>query len=91
MTSDGRHRDQHPLPHPARQLMRIVLHPCRGVGNADRIEQLDRRLCRLAAVRTAVDDQRFRNLIADGEHRVERRHRLLEDQPDSGAADCAHL
>src|SRR6185436_18459074 len=31
------------------------------------------------------------DLIADGEHRVQRRHRLLEDHRDPVAADRAHL
>ena len=33
----------------------------------------------------------FADLIADGEHRVERRHRLLKDHRDPVAADLAHL
>ena len=45
---------------------------------------------RLAPRRAAVDEQRFRDLIADREHRVERGHRLLEDQRDLGAAHRAH-
>ena len=40
--------------------------------------------------RAAVNEQRFRNLIADTKHRVERGHRFLEDQGDLRAADLAH-
>ena len=46
---------------------------------------------RLAAAGAAVDDERFRDLVADGEDRVERRHRLLKDERDLGAAHLAHL
>ena len=35
--------------------------------------------------------QRFGDVRADAHHRVERRHRLLEHEPDAGAADRAHL
>ncbi len=38
-----------------------------------------------------VQDDRFHDLRADGEHRVERRHRLLEDHADVAAADRLHL
>ena len=31
------------------------------------------------------------DLVADGEHRVQRRHRLLEDHRDVVAADLRHL
>jgi hypothetical protein len=33
-----------------------------------------------------VHEQRLGDLRADAQHRVERRHRLLEDEPDAGAA-----
>ena len=50
MTSDGlqamRHGDQHALAHAAGQLMRIVVDAGGGVGNAHRLEQLDRRRAR---------------------------------------------
>ena len=38
-----------------------------------------------------VQDDRFHDLRADGEHRVQRRHRLLEDHADVAAADRLHL
>ena len=48
--------------------------------------------CRgVAPRRAAVDAQRLRDLIADREDRVERGHRLLEDEADLGAAHAAHL
>ncbi len=33
----------------------------------------------------------FRNLIADGENRIQRRHRFLKDHRDVFAANAAHL
>ena len=38
-----------------------------------------------------VEDDRFHDLSADGEHRVQRRHRLLKDHADVAAADRLHL
>src|SRR5688572_31827510 len=38
-----------------------------------------------------MDDQRLRNLIADGENRVERSHRLLKNERDLGAANLTHV
>ena len=43
------------------------------------------------AGRAAGAAQRLGDLLADGEHRVERGHRLLEDHRDLVAADGAHL
>ena len=37
-----RHRDHRPLAHAARELVRVVVDPASGVGNADQLEQLDR-------------------------------------------------
>ncbi len=37
-----------------------------------------------------MHEQRLGDLIADREDRVERGHRLLEDEADAGAADRAH-
>ena len=37
-----------------------------------------------------VQSNRFADLIADGEHRIQRRHRLLENHRDLSAPDAAH-
>ena len=37
------------------------------------------------------DAQRFFDLVADGEDRIERGHRFLKDQRDLRAADALHL
>src|SRR5262249_15541350 len=44
-----------------------------------------------AALDVLVDADRLRHLVADGEERVERRHRVLQDHGDPLAADAAHL
>ena len=49
------------------------------------------RLRACAPVMPHVQPQHFLDLEADGEHRVERRHRLLEDHRDVGAAQVLQL
>src|SRR5882672_499086 len=86
-----RHRDQHALPHAARQLVRIVSDSGFGIRNSNGSQELDRFVSGFAARGAAVDQQRLRNLRADAEDRIERRHRFLKDQGDLGAADRLHL
>ena len=74
---------QHALTHAARQLMRVVVEARSGVRDAHRLEQFDRARSRASAsARNAVDLQRLDDLSADRVHRVERRHRFLEDEAD---------
>ena len=86
-----RHRDHRPLPH-ARRRTRAGSASTRrsGVGDADRVEQLDRRAraprprrCR------AVGPDRLDDLVADPVDGVERGHRVLEDHRDPLAAHLA--
>ena len=51
----------------------------RRVGNADFGQKLDDAPAALGAIEAKVGLQRFADLKADGEARIERRHRLLED------------
>ena len=71
--------------------MRVVVRPASGFGHSNRLEQFDGAAPGLGPRRAAVDDDRLGDLVADGEHRVERGHRLLEDQRDAGAAHLPHL
>ena len=71
--------------------MRILFEPARAVGDADELQQLQRtRLC-LLVIHLEMNLERLHHLLADGEHRVERGHRLLEDHRDVAPADGAHL
>ena len=85
-----RHRDERALPEPAGELVRILVHASGRLGHAHGAEQIDRTVPRLAPLRAPVDYERFRNLIPDREHRVERRHRFLEHEADLGPSDFAH-
>ncbi len=86
-----RHRDHHALAHAARHLVRILVDAlarapgCRTVAASRR-----RARARRAAAMPLVQHDRLDDLLADGEDRVERGHRLLEDHRDLLAADaCA--
>ena len=82
-----RHGDHHPLPLPARELMRIGVEPPLGVVDADLVEQLEHARPRRPVGKTAMDLQHLAHLALDGVQRVERGHRLLEDHGDLVAAD----
>ncbi len=84
-------RDHHPLAHAARELVRILAEPPGSVGDADHLQELDGAASSLALVHALVDEQRLHDLQADGQHRIERGHRLLEDHRDVAAADGAHV
>ena len=88
---DRRHGDHHPLAHAARQLVRIVGHPLLRVGDVDVVQALHGDVEGLALAHPLVEHDRLHQLVADGEHRVERGHRVLEDHGDLSAPDVAHL
>src|SRR5882724_11362102 len=85
------HGDDGALPHPAGQSMRIFLDTATRIGNADQIEQFDRprQGCHLRS--TAMHEDRFRDLPADREHRIERTHRILKDHCQPVATQEAHF
>ena len=86
-----RHGDHHALAHAAGQLVRILLQPALGLGDAHRLQRLDGALraprARDSAVCASIASISCR---ADRQHRVERGHRLLEDHGDAVAADAPH-
>ncbi len=84
-----RHRDHHPLPHPARELVRILVHPPLRRGDPDELQELDRPRARRAPREPEVAVQDLADLAPDGEDRVERRHRLLEHVRDLAPAHLA--
>ena len=86
--SDGDHRA---LAHAAGELVRIFVDAARRQRDADLGQRLDGPLARLLLAHAAMGAQRLGDLLADGEHRIERAHRLLEDHADLPAAHLAHL
>ena len=86
-----RHRDHHALAHAAGELVRIVVEALRcGSGMPTRSSSSIARAARLAPRQPAMQAQRLGDLRADRQHRIERRHRLLEDHGDAVAADRGH-
>ena len=81
------HGDEDALAHPARHLERVLLDALGRVGDADHVEQLDGSGPGVLAAQLAMAAEHLDHLAADREHRVERRHRVLEDHRDLPAAD----
>ena len=80
------------LAHAARELVRVLVDPLLGRRDADQAQHLDRRGARASRrPDPLVEQDRLDDLVADGEDRVERGHRLLEDHRDLVAADLPHL
>src|SRR5450755_2436697 len=86
-----RHRDHHPLLLSPGHLRGIGVDLELGVRNADFGEQRDRALSGVGRRETEMQTQHLGQLKTDREHRVQRRHRLLEDHRDVGAAQPAQL
>ncbi len=86
-----RHRDHHALPHAAGELVRVLLQPPLGRRDTDVAEGVDGDRLGLGLVGLVVEADRLGQLVADREHGVEARHRLLEDHRDLPAADVVHL
>ena len=75
------------LAHSARELVRVVLETDLRAGDADPVEQLRRPRLRLALVQVEVCFERLADLPPDREHRVQARHRVLEDHRDVASAN----
>ena len=84
------HRDHDPLLHAARHLVRIVVHPYFGRGDAHLCEHIDRLLFQLPAPEPLVDCYRLPYLIAHGEDRIEGAGRFLKDHRYFVPADISH-
>ena len=81
-------RDRDPLAHAARELVREP--PQRGtrVGDAHVVQQLDRAIVGRAAVEPQMESHVLGELLADREHRMQRRVRVLEDHRDVATTDA---
>ncbi len=82
-----RNRDHHPLAHPAGELVRVLLDPAARVRDVHEIEQLHhpRPGLTLGHVHVLLHD--LLDLASDPEHRIQRGHRLLEDERDLPSTD----
>jgi len=81
--------DHHPLAHPAGELVRELVHPAPRLRDADQVQQLDRPAPRRAPGHPLMPADHLHDLRAHGQHRVQRRHRLLHDERDALAPDAA--
>jgi hypothetical protein len=86
-----RHRDHHALAHTARELVGVLVDATARVGDVNEVEQLDDAFLCLASRETQVLAQHLLDLVPDPEHRVQRGHRLLEDERNLAAADLPEL
>jgi len=67
--------------------MRILVEPPSRIGDADPRQHLRRSLAQLGfGGLRPLGPLQLDQLVADGEHRIERRHRVLKDHGEAGAA-----
>ena len=71
--------------------MRIVVHAALRVGDVDQPQHLDRAGQRLLGIELLVQRDHLGDLVTHRVDRVERGHRLLEDDGDLAGADLVHL
>ena len=71
--------------------MRIVVRSALRRRDVHQPQHLDGAVHRIAAVQALVHPDGLGDLVADGIDRVQRGHRLLEDDGDLLAADLSHL
>ena len=83
------HRNRDALTLAPRELVRPGVEAARCVGDADPVEKGHRLFACRRRRQTPVQAQRFGHLVADGVHRIEGRHRLLEHHGDAVTAQCA--
>ncbi len=84
-----RHGDHDALALAAGELVRIGVEPAGGIGNADAAKPFGRlRPCGLGR-QALVEDERLGHLLPDRVQRVQRGHRLLEDDAHRIAAHLA--
>ena len=85
-TARNRHCDHDSLLHSAGKLMRVPRNPVAGLRYPDPAQELDRLRPGIGDVGT-VQGNRFGNLFADTEYRIQRNRRLLKNVGDLAAAD----
>ncbi len=94
-----RHRDHDTLPHPTRELVRVLAEPAARLRDADQPQQLLRAGASGRTGHAGVSADRLGQVRPDLLDRVQRGHRVLEDHPDPGApqrpaarpVECVHV
>ena len=81
----------HPLLHATAQLVRILVNPLFGRREFDLAQHLDGLLHDALAAPGALRVDHFGQLVADGEHRVQRGLRVLQDHRDLAPPNLPHL
>ena len=87
----NRHRNHHPLVHPAGHLVRKIPRPARRIGNAHLFQQLDHPVLHPLLRHRMMRPQRLGDLPAHRIARVERGHRLLKNHRHVFAHQLAPL
>ena len=87
---DG-HGDHDALPHPPAELVGVVVQALLRTRNVDHLQQFDAAVGGLFLVEAEMELKRFPKLPSDGQHRVERRHGVLEHHGDDIAPDLLHF
>src|SRR5690606_9922911 len=85
------HRDHYALAHATAQMVWILPEPALRVGDPHETQQFERSLPSLLIVLVEVRFERLGQLPPDGQHRIERSHRLLEHHPDVPATNLPNL
>ena len=85
------HGDHDPLAQAPRELVGVVVQALGGPGHVHQGEHLEGPVPGLGLGDVAVQSDALGDLLADGHGRVERRHRVLEDQAHLVAPHLAHL
>jgi hypothetical protein len=83
--------DHHALAHAAGKLVWKLLDANLGIGNADLAQQVDGFRLGLPAVEVEVGDDGLHQLVFDREQRVQRGHRVLENETDARTAHLENL
>ena len=85
-----RHGDERALPHPAGELVRVLLESPGRIRDADLVEQVGSFDHGLRSLHAAMPFQHLGHLDADGHHRVQARQRVLEDHCEVATPPVAH-
>ena len=86
-----RHRDHHPLAHPAAQVVGVLPDAALRLGDTHQAQIFDRLFLRVGPVHAEVMLHRLGELQPDGQDGVQGSHGFLEDHADLAAPDISDL